>query len=191
MAVTPQRVTLDAFLQLPEERPPLELHGGIVTRMSPKGPHGTLAFELGFTLVTASGPDRPLRMCVETRFSIGGESFVADLIGYQHDRIPVDAEGDVAEDFLTPPDVVVEVMSRGQVLGVMIERCRDMTRLGVPLALLLLPRTRTVHTFGDGWESAPLRGADVIDFGALVPGFSLSVDDIFRSLHVRDPQTNR
>ena len=188
MAVTPRRVTLDQFLQLPDERPALELHSGIVTRMSPKGPHGTLVFELGFKLVSASGPDHPLRMCVETRFSIGGESFVADLIGYKPDRIPVDAHGDVAEDFLTPPDIVVEVMSRGQVLGAMIERCRDMTRLGVPLVLLLQPRTRTVHAFRSDWESGALHDTDMMDLSSLVPGFSLTVGEIFRSLHVRDPK---
>ncbi len=191
MAVTPRRITLAEFLQLPEEKPPLELRSGIVTRMSPKGPHGTLAFELGFRLVSASGAGHRLRMCIETRFSIGGESFVVDLLGYQAARIPIDGHGDVAEDFLTPPDVVVEVMSRGQVLGGMIERCRDMARLGVPLVLLLQPRTRTARVFRDGWESEPLRGTDLVDFSHLVPGFSLSVDAIFRPLHVRDSQQDQ
>lgn len=186
MAVTPRRITLAEFLQLPEERPPLELHGGVVTRMSPKGPHGFLAFELGVQFAAAGGADRPLRMGVETRFSIGGESFVADLVGYRRERVPIDVHGDVAEDFLTPPDLVVEVMSRGQVLGTMFERCRDMVRLGVPLVLLIVPRGRTVYVFRPGWESGPLRGAERIDFSQLAPGFSLAVEEIFRSLRVRD-----
>ena len=187
MAVTPRRITLAEFLQLPEEWPPLELHGGVVTpKMSPKGPHGTIAFELGHTLANADLRAHRLRPLVETRFSIGEESFVPDLIAYQSDRLPTDEHGEVAEDFLVAPDLAVEVMSRGQVLGNMIECCRDMVRLGVPLVLLIVPRGRSIRVFRAGEETDALRGPDRIDFSQLVPGFSLTVDEIFRVLRVRN-----
>jgi Uma2 family endonuclease len=187
MAVTPHRVTLAEFLRMPEQKPPLELHGGVVTpKMSPKGPHGTIAFELGHTLANADRRAHRLRLLVETRFSIGEESFVPDLVAYQPERLPTDEYGEVAEDFLVAPDLAVEVMSRGQVLGTMIERCRDMVRLGVPLVLLIVPRGRSIRMFRDGEETDALRGPDRMDFSQLVPGFSLAVDDIFRALHVRD-----
>ena len=80
MAVTPHHVTLEEFLRMPEERPPLELHGGLVTRMSTKGPHGTIAFELGLSLANADRRAHRLRLLVETRFSIGEESLVPDLV---------------------------------------------------------------------------------------------------------------
>jgi Uma2 family endonuclease len=186
MAVTPHHVTLEEFLRMPEERPPLELHGGVVTRMSPKGPHGTIAFELGLSLANADRRAHRLRLLVETRFSIGEESFVPDLVAYQPDRLPTDEHGQVAEDFLVAPDLAVEVMSRGQVLGNMMERCRDMVRLGVPLVLLIAPRGRSIRVFRAGEETDALRGPDRIDFSQLVPGFALTVDDIFRPLQVRD-----
>jgi Uma2 family endonuclease len=190
MAVTPRRIMLAEFLQLPEEKPPLELRGGVVTRLSPKGPHGAVTFELGRTLANADEPNQSLRLFVEARFSIGEESWVPDLVAYRVERIPIDEHGDVAEDFLVPPDLVVEVMSRGQVHGTMIERCRDMVRLGVPFVLLLLLCGRTIRVFRDGWESEQLREDARIDFGQLVPGFSLSVNEIFRPLHVRAPLQN-
>lgn len=187
MAVTPHRITLAEFLQMAEQKPALELHGGVVTpKMSPKGPHGTIAFELGHTLANADHRADRLRPLVETRFSIGDESFVPDLVAYQPDRLPIDEHGDVAEDFLVAPDLAVEVMSRGQVLGAMIERCRDMVRLGVPLVLLVVPRGRSIRVFRTGEESDALRDLDRIDFSQLLPGFSLTVEQIFRSLRVRD-----
>ena len=51
MAVTPHRVTLEEFLRMPEERPPLELHGGLVYQDVAERSARNLAFELGLSLV--------------------------------------------------------------------------------------------------------------------------------------------
>lgn len=43
MAVTPQRMTLAQFLQLPEVKPARELrHGMVSQKMPPSGPHSSI-----------------------------------------------------------------------------------------------------------------------------------------------------
>src|SRR3954470_7062976 len=106
MAIVRQRLTLEQFLRLPEEEPALEYWDGEVTqKVSPKGPHSAL--QSGFLMIIArlTGPGRPFRVFPEARITFSGVSTVPDLVVYRRQRVPRDLNGDVAEDFVTPPDV--------------------------------------------------------------------------------------
>ena len=186
MVLAQRPLTLEEFLQLPEEKPALEYLDGEVTRkMSPKGPHGRLQFVLARWFEDLTRPRGLVVAFTETRVTLDGASFVPDLIVYRSDRVPSDERGDIAEDFHEPPDVAVEIGSPGQTLKDLVERCRWYVEHGVHVALLVLPRTRSARVFRAGTELGPLRGADRIDLGDVLPGFELAVGELFGALRAR------
>jgi Uma2 family endonuclease len=183
MAIASQRLTLEAFLRLPEQEPPLEFwHGEVTQKMPPMGPHGALQFELGERIMRAVGPGRPFRVFTETRVIFTGVSTVPDLVIYRRERVPRDPRGQVAEYFTTPPDVAVEIVSPGQSRTRLLARCRWYVANGVRVAVFADPRRRVVRLFRPGSESADQRGADLLDLSDVLPAFSLTVDDFFAPL---------
>jgi Uma2 family endonuclease len=186
MVLAQRPLTLEEFLQLPEEKPALEYLDGEVTRkMSPLGPHGRLQGRL-YLRFELFGLERRLASAFpETRVTFGGASFVPDLIVYRWERIPSDERGDVPSYFYEPPDIAVEIASPGQTPEALAERCRWYVEHGVRVALLVLPRTRSARVFRAGTELGPLRGADRIDLGDVLPGFELAVDELFGALRAR------
>jgi Uma2 family endonuclease len=188
MAIT-RRLTLAEFLELPEEKPPLELRNGMVSpKVSPQFPHGALQFRFGRWLESAGGSGRQLQAFTEVRLNLRGESYVPDLVAFREDRVPSTDDGEFPEYAYEPPDIVVEIASPGQTLGLLIGRCRHLVGLGVPVVVLLVPyprSRRTVYVFRPGAEVQPLTGADVVDLGDVVRGLQGTVDGVFALLRAR------
>lgn len=180
MAIASQRLTLEAFLRLPEQEPPLEFwHGEVTQKVPPTGPHGALQSGIVDLIGRAIGPGRPFRIFTETRLIFAGVSTVPDFVVYRRERVPRDARGQVAEYFRTPPDVAVEIVSPGQSRTRLMARCRWYVAQGVRLAVFADPRRRVVRLFRPGQESGDCRGADLLDLTDVLPGFTLTVDDFF------------
>ena len=183
MAIARQRLTLEQFLRLPEEEPPLEYWDGEVTqKVSPKGPHGALQFGFGERIGQLTGAGRPFRVFTEVRLTFTGVSTVPDFVVYRRERVPRDLNGDVAADFVTPPDFAVEIISPGQSRTQLMARCRWYAANGVRLTLFADPRRRAVRLFRRGAESGDLRRQDILDLRDVFPGVTLSVDDFFAPL---------
>ena len=185
MAIIHGPLTLEQFLELPEE-PALEyLDGAATQKMSPKGLHGALQGELYLCFELFGRERRLARAFTETRVTFAGASFVPDVIVYRWERVPSDEQGEIPEDFQEPPDIVVEIVSPGQSLQELADRCRWYVEHVVPVSLLVHPRGRWVRIFRPGAEFGPFSGADRIDLGDLLPGFELAVDELFHSLRAR------
>ena len=183
MTIVGQRLTLEEFLRLPEAEPPLEYwQGEVGQKVSPKGPHGALEYGFGERISLSTRPHRLFRVFTETRVIFGGISTVPDFVVYRRDRVPRDAAGRVAEDFTTPPDIAVEILSPGQSRQRLLERCRWYAEHGVPLSILADPWRLTARLIRPDADSGDLRGSDVLDLGDVVPGFALTVDDFFAPL---------
>lgn len=108
-------MTLEAFLRLPEDEPSLEYWDGRVTqKVSPQGKHGML--QGGFLgLINGYVVPRKLAMAIpELRATYSGGSPVPDVAVYRWDRVPRDPDGAVADVFLEPPDIAVEIVSPEQ-----------------------------------------------------------------------------
>jgi Uma2 family endonuclease len=183
MAIAHQRLTLEEFLRLPEEEPPLEFwHGEVTQKVAPKLPHGALQYGFAERISLAAGPGRPFRVFTETRTTLTGVSTVPDFVVYQRDRVPRDANGQVADDTTVPPDIAVEIVSPGQSRTRLMARCRWYVAHGVRLAVFAHPHRRIVRLFRPGAESGDQRGSDLLDLSDILPGFTLTVDDFFAPL---------
>ena len=183
MAITQQRLTLDEFLKLPEEEPALEFEEGVVTqKVAPKGRHSWLQYKLAEYFNHSADPQRLARAFPELRASFGGRSYVPDVAVYRWERIPWDAQGDVPDEFFAPPDIAIEIVSPGQSVNRLVRRCVWYVANGVRLALLVDPDDRSVIVFDAEGRTRALEGADRMDFGVVLPGLQLSVQELFSFL---------
>ena len=186
MTISGQRLTLEEFLALPEEKPALEFADGEITaKMSPNMRHGRLEAWIAMRLeLGSSGPD-PLISFPETRVIFGGRSYVPDVVVYKASRAPVDDDGEFVEYSRVPPDVAVEITSPGQSIEDQDDRCRWYVANGVTVALRVHPRTRVIRVFRASGESGDLHGEDIVDLEDVAPGLRFTVDELFGALRPR------
>jgi Uma2 family endonuclease len=181
--ITQNRVSLEQFLKLPEQEPALEFADGVISqKVSPKGRHSILQAQFVLRIDHFA---RPLKLALafpELRTSFAGASRVSDVAVYRWERIPVDAAGRVVDDFLIPPDIAIEIVSPEQSVNALVRRCLWYVANGVAIALLVDPSDESVLVFRPNQAPVPLRGAEPIDLAEVLPGFQLTVQELFDSL---------
>lgn len=112
MVTVSTALTLEEFLELPEKKPALEFEAGRTTRhVSPTGKHGALQYDAAEAFNRFARPRKVARAFPELRVTFAGVSRVPDLSLYRWDRIPLDERGEIADEFVEPPDLVVEIVS--------------------------------------------------------------------------------
>jgi Uma2 family endonuclease len=186
MALTQTTLTLEEFLKLPEEEPPLEFEDGVVIqKVSPKAKHSTIQSEFIERINGFSGPGRIAKALPELRATFGGRSYVPDVAVYAWERLPADNTGEIVDDVFDPPDVAIEIVSPTQSVMALVRRCVWYVDNGVRIALLVDPADRSVVAFRLGRNPEALRETDRIDLSDVLPGFELTVQELFASLRIR------
>lgn len=79
-------------------------------------------------------------------------------------------------------DLAVEVISPSNTRREMERKLSDYFSAGVGAAWLVYPNTREVVVYSSPNNSVTLRGEDLLDGGTLLPGFSVTVAQIFAEL---------
>jgi Uma2 family endonuclease len=185
MAIS-QRQTLEQFLALPEEKPALEYEDGRVTqKVSPQGKHSRLQSGVVDRFNRFTEPRQLAIAFPELRTTFAGYSRVPDVSVYLWERIPVDESAKVADVFREPPDIAVEIVSPGQSVNALVRRCLWYVGHGVQAALLLDPADESVLLIRPDRTTTGLHGPDRIDLQDVLPGFHLTVQDLFDSLTIR------
>lgn len=186
MATVRKHLTLEEFLKLPEKKPALEFEEGrVIQKALPKGKHSGLQGAL-VRLINNLAVTAKLAMAFpELRYTYAGRSYVPDVSVYLWDRIPVDDQGEVINDFFDPPDIAVEIVSPEQSVNDQIRRCLWYVENGTQIAVLLNPEDHSTRLFLPGQAPQHLHGTDRIDLSLVLPGFQLTVQQIFDSLKIR------
>jgi Uma2 family endonuclease len=190
--VRDRSLTLQQFLALPEVEPALEYFNGKVTqKVSPLGEHGRLQSKFSEMFNGYAEPRRLGMAFTEIRATFAGASRVPDIAVYRWDRIPRSATGRIARYFRTPPDIAVEILSPGQSLPKLADKCRWFVANGVTIALLVNDRTDTITRFGSDGTEHRLAKDDRIDLDQVLPGFALTVQALFDTLQIDPPRSHR
>jgi Uma2 family endonuclease len=186
MAIARQHLTLEEFLALPETKPALEYHsdGGVSQKVAPRPKHSRLQGILITRFATFAEPRRLAMALPELRTTFGGASHVPDVAVFAWDRLPLDASGELADECRTPPDIAIEIVSPRESAPALARRCEWYVAHGVRLAVLIDPRPRgkRVRLFRPGAEPATLDLAGMTDFGEVVPGLRIGVQELFGTL---------
>lgn len=115
MVLARRHLTLEEFLALPEEKPALQYFEGRITqKMAPKGRHSALQVGLVKYFDRVGLPRQVARAFSALRTSYAGASPVPDVTVYRWERIPIDLDGEIADDFFLPPDIAIEIVSPGR-----------------------------------------------------------------------------
>ncbi len=80
------------------------------------------------------------------------------------------------------PDLVVEILSRGNTAQEMARKREEYFRAGVPLLWIVDPETRTVSVYTSPSESTVLDETQALDGGQALPGFTLPLKKLFAKL---------
>jgi Uma2 family endonuclease len=178
---TTAHLTLDQFLQLPEQEPALEFDsdGTIHEKMSPNTEHGALQAHLAHLLLNWIDVDPPRRrgyVYTELRTNVGGASKLPDVAFYR--QRPRES---ARKHALEVADVAVEILSPRDDLEEQRAKCRWYVEHGAQVAALVDPGQRSVTLF------EPVGHVEVFSCGStlmLLPGLELALDDIFNVLDV-------
>jgi Uma2 family endonuclease len=159
-----------------------ELLGGELVEMSPSyTDHSRIALFIGGQLDAYS---RRTRRGFTTQ-SDGGyliardpDSILApDAAFVRRERIP--AGHDFRSFFPGAPDIAVEVVSPSETASDVARKLSEYRRAGVPLVWVVSPKQRTISVYRLGQPPVTLQESDTITGEDVLPGFSMSVAEVF------------
>lgn len=163
MATIGQRMTIEAFLELAEEKPYLGLRDGVVVQKAwPDVHHSVLQTALLLRLNRFAEPRHLALAFPELLTVLGGSALTPDIAVYHWARVPRDGDGRLRDDILGAPDIAAEVTSPEQGTNLTIRRCRWYVEHGVSIALSVDPQAESVLLFRQRVKPTTLRGADRI-----------------------------
>jgi len=178
-------MTPEEFLKLPEEKPAFELiEGMVIQKVSPQEQHSALQTAFA-EAVNAFGRPRRLGLALpELRGRFGAEVLVPDVAAYRWDRLPRTAAGELANVYQGPPDIAVEIVSPEQSVREMVAKCRRYIAEGVSIALVVCPNSKSVVRVRPDGSTTTLRVDDRIDLKPILPGFELTLRELFAMVRV-------
>ncbi|MBE9126000.1 MULTISPECIES: Uma2 family endonuclease [unclassified Coleofasciculus] len=148
MTTTTKPLTLTEFLKLPETKPAREfINGQIYQKPMPQGKHSTLQIRLTDTINEAGFQKKIAYAFPELRCTFGGRSIVPDVAVFQWDKIPFDADGEVANVFERSPDWTIEILSPDQSQTKVIDNILFCLRHQTSLGWLIDPDEKAVLCF--------------------------------------------
>jgi Uma2 family endonuclease len=179
--IRPRQITVDEFerfLHLPENQERLFelIHGEIIEKM-PTEEHGYIAALLITILNNFVMPRKLGIVAVEARHRVPGDAYNALMpdVSFSAGPRPLVREGAV----LQMPDLAIEIQSPDDTVKAMREKAAYYLANGTRLVWLVFPRKRYVEVYCPGEEMEVALGGDVLDGRNVLPGFTLSVEEIF------------
>jgi Uma2 family endonuclease len=184
MAIRERLMTTDefeAFIALPENQERLLelIHGEVVEKM-PTWEHGAIAIEIGteFNLYLRKNPIG--RVSVESRHRPAGDKL--------NDRMPdvavvLDMEKPMVRKGATEfiPDLCVEIQSPDDSLRMMSDKAQFYLANGCKMVWLVYPAKRMVEVLTSD-DRQLYNGDDLISADIVLPAFTMSIADVFRSV---------
>jgi len=177
-------LTLAEFLQLSETKPASEfIDGQIFQKPTPQGKHSTLQLDIGTAINLALKPEHIARAYAELRCTFGERSIVPDISVFSWDRIPRDANGQVANSFNLAPDWTIEILSPAQkqtkVVRNIFRNTFHCLAHGTQLGWLIDPEEALVFVyFADQRVVLLEQAGDRIPTPAFAPAFNLTVGEL-------------
>jgi Uma2 family endonuclease len=100
----------------------------------------------------------------------------ADVAYYSYQRLPKEVQGD--SFCAVPPELVVEIVGKGQGWREMVTKAAEYLHMGVDRVWIIEPRSARLHIYRSDSEPVVLQRGDTLT-EPLLPGFSCRVDDFF------------
>jgi Uma2 family endonuclease len=182
MTATLHPLTSDDLLGMPDDGYRYELLRGELKKMAPA------SHQHGSTVMNVSTPlDQHVRAndlgkvyAAETGFKIGTNPDTVrapDVAFVSRQRL--EEAGDVQGYWPGAPDLVVEVISPGDIYIEVEEKVLDWLKAGAKMVVVVNPRKQIVTVRRSINDIVTLTADDTLDGGDVVPGWSMAVKSIF------------
>lgn len=176
------RMTAEDLFSLPSENLRHELIRGELTTMAPtSGQHGESAFNIAGILRTfIKAHDLGIGAGAETGFLLSRNPDTVrapDCAFIRKERVP--AEGAPKKFWPLAPDLAVEVLSPSDSASEVLEKIDEWLAAGARLVWVIDPEKKTVTVHAPSRQPKKLRLRDQLDGGDVLPGFSITIADIF------------
>ena len=183
MAIDTTTMTADELLKMPHNNMRYELIKGELFEMSPAGStHGKIAARIGaHLLLFVEENNLGVVYAAETGFVIDTHpdtvrapdaSFVTQM--------RIDTLGNTEGFFPGAPDLAVEVISPNDTYTQVADKALEWLRAGTQMVIVIDPNKKTATIYKDLDDIVILTELQTIDGGSLLPGWSLSLQDLFK-----------
>jgi Uma2 family endonuclease len=187
MVQTPSKtLTLEEFLALPETEPAYEyVDGQIIQKPMPQGKHSTIQGELCTAINSVVKVQKNGWAFPELRCTFGGRSIVPDVAVFSWTRIPIDANGDIANTFAIAPDWIIEILSPEQSHTKVVKKILHALNHGTQMGWLIDPDERFIAAYPAGQQPLAFEENEaILPVPEFCQGLQLTVGDIFGWLKV-------
>jgi Uma2 family endonuclease len=189
MASPPQvrkTLTLEEFLELPEQKPVLEyIDGRVRAKAVPQFKHSRLTLRIADHLNRFAEPLGLGEAFPELRCTFEGRSIVPDVVFLLEDHIPASPGDELEGHSLRPPDIHVEIVSPDQTVRDSCEKLEHATAHGCTLDWLIHPENKTVDVYRPGVPVERLPDDGTLTGEPVLPGYRLPVAELFGWLRRR------
>lgn len=179
MTTQEKLLTADQLWQMgPGKR--AELVQGVLVEMAPTGDvHGELALWLGHLI---------LQHIVANDLGTATGAETGFVLSTDPDTVRAPDVGFISKARLAPmtgrfyrlaPDLAVEVVSPSDTGAEIMHKADDYLRAGTRLVWVIYPDLRVVAVYRPDQPSVVLRGDERLEGGDTLPGFSITVNDVF------------
>ena len=182
MEVIRKEATAEELIRIPDDGFRYELVRGELRRMTPAGNvHGRVAMNVALPLAQyVKAHSLGIVYAAETGFRLATDPDTVrapDVAFVSRER--VEAVGEVEGYWPEAPDLAVEVISPNDSYVEVEEKILDWLEAGTKMVLAVNPRRRSVTLYRSQSDITILTGTDVLDGGDVVPGFQLTLQEIF------------
>lgn len=182
MTVTPQLMTADELLKLPDDGVRYELVQGELRRMSPAGHHhGRLVLNITTPL------DQYVRThqlgavyAAETGFQLTSDPDTvraADVAFVRQERVA--AVGDTDGYWPGAPDLAVEVVSPNDLYTEIEDKVSDWLDAGTRMVVIVNPRKQSVTVYRSRTDITLLTADNTLDGADVVSGWQIAIRSLF------------
>jgi Uma2 family endonuclease len=178
---TRQRITLEQFLKLPNNRYLEYIDGRVEAKVSPQAKHSLLTKRVVRRLDDWAEPANLGGAFPELRCTFAGRSIIPDVAFLLREHIELDTDGVPVNEVWRPPDIHVEIISPDQSVKSAQRNLVHSTSNGCPLGWLINPekKKKTIDVYRPGRPAERMPPDGVLEGEPVLPGFRLPVAEVF------------
>jgi Uma2 family endonuclease len=147
--------------------------------MSPVSKHAFLQRLMANRLKAFAEPRELGEAFTELRFTFAGRSIVPDVAFRRAELIQVDDRGQISDEVVGPPDLMVEILSPDQSPRYTADKLTFAVENGCAVGWLIDPYGETITVFAPDQDPMMLNVGAILEGGAALPGFQLPVEEVF------------
>jgi Uma2 family endonuclease len=185
-----ETISLEEFLRLPEidEPPYLEyLNGRVEAKAAPQKQHCIVTARLSAHLTEYADAEERGLAFPNLRWTFGGRSTIGDVVFLLNEHIETDARGEISDFTFVPPDIHVEILSPGRWVRKSRGNLTFALANGCPLGWLIDLNQKAVYVYRPDRRAERLPDDGALDGHPVLPGYRLSLAQLFGWLKLRKP----